>query len=227
MAQSLLELSRYGKTLFLSAHYHTYVPPSNLLSDVGRQTLRETLPDVRVIAGLYLAETGVDALVQEFDEEDDGSINVPRISSGFVIDDFMKFVTAQELVLHGVYSHFIHPDDILDSERSGKLGWTTMYSFFKAHLEEMAATYPQLRFFTAEEGAAAVQRYDRLAVKRDMDDTGMTLTLSNFYDEAWLAFRSRVSPASITGGELFKIMDGFYWIRADEPVVRVQWEASP
>ena len=227
MAQSLLELSRYGKTLFIDAHYRTYVPPSNFLSDIGRQTLLNTLPDIKVIAGLYLTETGVDALVQEFDEADDGSINVPRITSGFVVDDFMKFVTAQELVLHGVYSHFIHPDDILDSERSGKLGWTTMYSLFKAHLEEMAATYPALRFFTSEEGAAAVQRYDRLSVRRDMDNAGMTLTLENFYDEAWLALRSRVAPVSITGGELFKIMDGFYWIRADEAVIYVQWEAVP
>ena len=227
MAKSLLELSRYGKTLFLDAHYQTYVPPSNFLSAIGRKTLLETLPDIKVVAGLYLAETGVDALVQEFDEADDGSVNVPRITSGFEIDDFMKFVTAQELVLHGVYSHFIHPDDVLDSERSRELGWTTLYSLFREHLTELHETYPQLRFFTAAEGAAAVQRYDRLSVKRDMGEDEMTLTLSNFYDEAWLAFRSRQAPASITGGELFKIAEGFYWIRADEPVVNVQWEAVP
>ncbi|MBE0600640.1 MAG: DUF2194 domain-containing protein, partial [Firmicutes bacterium] len=227
MAQSLSELSRYGKTLFLDAHYQTYVPPSNFLSDVGRQTVLSTLPNIKVIAGLYLAETGVDALVQEFDEADDGSINVPRITAGFEIDDFMKFVTAQELVLHGVYSHFIHPDDILDSQRSRELGWTTLYSLFSKHLTDMHETYPPLRFFTAAEGAAAVQRYDRLSVKRDMGETEMTLTLSNFYDEAWLAFRSRVTPASITGGEFFKIAEGFYWIRADEPVVKVRWEAAP
>lgn len=227
MALGLLELSRYGKTLFLGAHYQTYVPPSNFLSDIGRETLLKTLPDIKVVAGLYLAETGVDALVQEFDEADDGSINVPRITSGFEIDDFMKFVTAQELVLHGVYSHFIHPDDVLDSERSRELGWSALYSLFRQHLTELHETYPQLRFFTAAEGAAAIQRYDRLSVTRDMSETEMTLTLRNFYDEAWLAFRSRAIPAGITGGELFKIADGFYWIRADEPVVTVQWEAAP
>ncbi len=227
MAESLRELSRYGKTLFLGAHYQTYVPPSNFLSDIGRKTLLETLPNIKVVAGLYLSEVGVDALVQEFDEADDGSINVPRITSGFEIDDFMKFVTAQELVLHGVYSHFIHPDDVLDDERSHDLGWDTLYELFRSHLIELHETYPQLRFFTAAEGAAAVQRYDRLSVKRDMGETEMTLTLSNFYDEAWLAFRSRVLPTGITGGELFQIADGFYWIRADEPIVTVQWEAMP
>jgi len=210
MAEGLRELARYGKTLYLGAHYQTYVPPSNFLSDIGRQTILQTLPDIKVIAGLYLAETGVDALIQEFNEADDGSINVPRITSGFEIDDFMKFVTAQELVLHGVYSHFIHPDDVLDSERGKELGWNTLFKLFSSHLTEMHETYPALRFFTAAEGAAAVQRYDRLSVKRDMGDEAMTLTLTNFYDEAWLAFRSRVAPAGITGGELFKIADGFY-----------------
>jgi hypothetical protein len=227
MTDSLLELARYGKTLYLGANYRTYVAPSNFLSDIGRQTLLETLPEIRAVAGLYLAETGVDALIQEFNEGEDGAINVPRISSGFDIDDYTEFVTAQELVLHGVYSHFIHPDDILDNERSGGLSWRELYASFKARLEAIVETYPMIRFLSASEGAAAIQRFDRLVIRRDMDDTGMTLTLSNFYDEAWIAFRSRVEPKAVTGGELYKISDGFYWIRTDETIVHVLWEAVP
>ncbi|MDD3920960.1 MAG: DUF2194 domain-containing protein, partial [Eubacteriales bacterium] len=227
MAQSLLELNRYGNTLFINANYQTYVPPSNYLSDEGRKTLLETLPNIRVISGLYLREEGNDALIQEFEEADDGAIDVPRISAGFDMDDYMAFVSAQELVLHGVFSHFIHPDDILDSERGAEIGWATMYQTFQARLEEITAAYPELRFLTASEGAAAVQRYDRLTIQRETDDDGITLTLSPFYDQAWIALRTRFTPAEVTGGELFQISSGFYWIRADADVVRVQWEAEP
>ncbi len=226
MAKSLEELYRYGCTLFIDADYQTYVPPSNYLSDIGRQTLRKTLPDIRVISGLYLREEGTDALIQEFDEDADGSVNVPRITSGFDTDDFMNFVSAQELVLHGAYSHFIHPDDILDAERGGKLGWAVMFDLFKTRMEKIIKTYPQLRFLTASEGAGAVQRYARLNIRREADDGGLTLTLTPFYDEAWLALRARAVPASVTGGELYPIATGFYWIRAEEPVVRVTWEAA-
>ena len=226
MAEGLEELHRYGQTLYIGAAYRTYVPPSNFLSDIGRAALRETLPQIQVISGLYLRETGVDALIQEFDESADGSINVPRITSGFELDDYMDFVGAQELVLHGVFSHFIHPDDILDAERGGKLGWASLFSTFKARLEKIMQAYPQLRFFTASEGAAAVQRYARLQIGREEDAGGLTLTLSPFYDEAWIALRTREVPAAVTGGELYRITDGFYWILADEAVVRVAWEAG-
>lgn len=225
MSHSLLELYRYGKTLYIGADFQTYVPPSNLMSDVGRKTLLGILPNIKVISGLYLGEEGVNALVQEFDEAD-GAVNVPRITSGFETDEFMDFVAAQELMLHGVYSHFIHPDDILDSERSQNLSWSEMFGLFQGRIEKIAEAYPELRYLTASEGAGAVQRFSRVGVLREEDERGLTVTLSNFYDEVWLALRTRVAPESVTGGELYKITDGFYWLRADEAVVRVLWEAG-
>jgi hypothetical protein len=227
MAQSILELSRYGKTLFHDANFTTYVPPSNYLSDIGRQTLIATLPSIRVISGLYIKEAGNEALIQEFFEANDGTIDVPRITSGFDVDDFMGLVLAQELALHGVYSHFIHPDDILDTMRSGNLSWDVMYGAFRNKIQAISRVYPFLRFLTASEGAAAVQRYARLNVSRSTDQQGMTLTLSPFYDEAWFALRTRSIPESVQGGEFYQISDGFYWIKANEPVFRVVWRAAP
>lgn len=227
MAQSMLELSRYGKTLFLDASFATYVPPSNYLSDIGRQTLIAALPDIKVLSGLYLREAGVDALIQEFGEAGDGTVDLPRITSGFDVDDFMGLVLAQELALHGVYSHFIHPDDILDTMRSGNQNWDALYRAFREKIQAISQAYPFLRFMTASEGAAAVQRYARLNVARSLDQQGMTLTLSPFYDEAWFALRTRAIPQLVRGGEIYRIAEGFYWIKANEPVIRVEWKAAP
>ena len=226
MSQSLLELERYGKTLFLNARFTTYVPPSNYLSDLGRRTLIATLPGIRVISGLYIEEAGNDALIQEFGESADGTVDEPRITSGFEVVDFSSFVMAQELALHGVLSHFIHPDDILDTLRSGNESWATLYQAFCDRMTAIRATYPCLRFMTASEGAAAVQRYARLTVAREADAQGLTVTLSPFYDEAWLALRTRNTPVSVEGGELCPVSEGFYWIKANRAVVRIVWGAA-
>ena len=224
MLKSIQELSRYGKKMIPNAHFTTYVPPSNYLSDEGRAALLAAEPGIRVISGLYLQETGVEALTQEFCEEEDGTISVPRISSGFLADGYTGFVTAQELMLHGVFSHFIHPDDILDESRGAKSGWDEMFRQFSGTIASIVQTYPKLRFSTSAQGAAAAQRFVRLSLIRDETESGLTVTLSNFYDTAWLALRTRRIPAAIEGGELYKVSDSLYWIRADAAKVAIRWE---
>ena len=226
MSEGLQELVRYGDTLFLEPRFSTYVPPSNYLSDEGRQAVRETIPQIKVISGLYLREEGVDALIQEFREESDGLISVPRITSGFVPTDFSRFTMAQELLLHGVFSHFIHPDDLLDELRGASLGWETMRDGFVDLIKELMNMYPPLRFSTATEGAAAVQRYDRLRIDRKETKNALDLSLSPFYDEAWIALRTRNPVISIQGGEIKEITSGFYWIKANSPEVHIEWKVK-
>lgn len=224
MQASIREALRYGKQMMPGAKFTTYVPPSNYLSDEGLEALLAAFPGLRVISGLYLREEGTAAFVQEFREEENGTISLPRVSSGFVADSYTRFIIAQELLLHGVFSHFIHPDDILDESRGANLGWEEMYRDFSQLLESIASTYPNLRFSTATEGAAAVQRYDRLGLMREEGEGALTVALSNFYDTAWLALRTRRTITSIQGGEVFRVDDGFYWIRADKPNVVISWE---
>jgi hypothetical protein len=108
MSEGLQELVRYGDTLFIEPRFSTYVPPSNYLSDEGRQTVRETIPQIRVISGLYLREEGVNALVQEFREEPDGLISVPRITQDLFQLIFPVSPMAQETpVYHGVIFSFL------------------------------------------------------------------------------------------------------------------------
>jgi len=225
MADGLKELERYASKFLTGTSFKTYVPPSNYLSDDGKTTLLETLPQVRTVSGLYFPETGVDALIQEFQEEADGSISVPRISAGFLPNRYNCFMMSQELLLHGVFSHFIHPDDVLDSSRGGDQGWDGMYSGFSGLVKEIAQTYPALRWSTASEGAAAVQRYDRLQVTSTPVEDGLQVSLSSFYGEAWLAMKAGRPVKSVENGAFFQISPSFYWIRADKAQLRISWEA--
>ncbi|MGN0996296.1 MAG: DUF2194 domain-containing protein [Candidatus Ventricola sp.] len=227
MAQAIRELVRYGHDFLPNAQFATYVPPSNYLSDVGQAVLLSTVQGLRTISGLYLPEDGMNTLTQEFAEEDDGSISVPRITAGFSIDDYNRLVMAQELGLHGVLSHFVHPDDVLDDERGAALGWERMYQDFQELVGELNATYRQLRWSTASEGAAAVQRYDRVGIERRMDGHVLQLRLSMLYDEVWLALWSDAEPVTVSGAELYRISDRLYWLRATQPDVCIAWEEAP
>lgn len=226
MAEALKELERYASKFLTGTSFKTYVPPSNYLSDTGKATLLAALPQVRTVSGLYFPETDVDALIQEFEEEDDGSVSVPRISAGFLPNSYNRLMMAQELLLHGVVSHFIHPDDVLDVGRGADQGWDAMYSGFTGLVKEIAQAYPALRWSTASEGAAAVQRYDRLEAACAPVDGGLDVSLSPYYDGAWLALKTQQTVKSVENGAYFQISPGFYWIRADKAQLRISWEAN-
>ena len=180
------------------------------------------VPTLTAISGLYLPEEGVNALVQEFREEMDGSISVPLITSGFSPDPYVELVMAGEMDLHGVFSHFIHPDDVLDEERGALLGWERMKEGFEGMLREVTAAYPALCWCTATEGSAAVQRYDRVGVKREWrDERTLVLTLSPFTDEAWLCLHADRAPESLEGAEIFPAGNG-WWLRADADTVTMR-----
>lgn len=227
MVEALQELYRYARLLFPEEDFVTYVPPSNYLSPEGQAVLRETLPSVRVISGLYLAEIGNDALVQEFGEEPDGSISVPRLSSGFIPTEYSQMVMASELAFHGVYSHFIHPDDVLDEERGATAGWREMYARFDEMLQKIVDTYPAIRFLTAADGAVAVQRYERLGITREMEEDRLRITLTNLEEEAWLSLRTERKIANVEGAALHPVSANEYWLQATGETVVVHWEGSP
>lgn len=224
MTASIRELVEYGNSFLPEAEFTSYVPPSNYLSDVGWEALKAGAPDLGVISGLYLPDEETDSLVQEFREEDDGIISVPRISSGFSVNEYTDFVLTQELALHGVFSHFIHPDDVLDVERGAELGWETMYGDFSAMVTNIVDTCPPIRWCTASEGAAAVQRYWRVNVMREYGEASLRVSLAPFYDEVWLALWCGRDVARVENGELFEITDGLYWLRADAAQVDIIWE---
>ncbi|MCR4621243.1 MAG: DUF2194 domain-containing protein [Clostridiales bacterium] len=223
MVLAVKELLRYGRLFLPESSFTCYVPPSNYLSPEGQQVLVETVPSLLTISGVYLPEDGIDALVQEYHENPDGTVPVPRISSGFSMDHYQKMVAAEELYLHGVFSHFIHPDDVLDEERGALLGWKTMAEGFDDALEQVTGTYPALRWCTATEAAAAVQRFDRLGVTRKWEGNRLTLTLTGFVDEAWLCLNAKEAPAQVEGAEVYPAGNGL-WLKALQDTVTLDWE---
>lgn len=220
MAQSINELIRFGTELFPENEFVTYVSPSNILSDEGREMINERFPQIKVISCYYYVHD-LDSN-EEFSVNDEGVINLPRTISGYELTPYMRWCLVNELGFHYINSHFLHPDDVLDDDRGAQKGWRYLKDQFEKQVAWLDKNAPGLRKLTAKNGAAAVERYDRLSVNRQYREDGITLTLSGFYDEAWLMLRVNTGTLNgMEGGSITNVCDNLYLIHAKQPVVTI------
>ena len=219
---SLMELCDFCNLLFPQETFQVYVPPSNILSEQGRKVLLETT-DVKAIASIYLPDWEGIAYSQEFEVGDDGIIETPRIISGYIFDDYTYLAALSELNFHYVNSHFQHPDDTLYEDRGADLGWEEMYDRLSNYTEWLYTAAPDIRNLTGTEFAAAVQIYDQLQVKREYTEHNIKLELGGFQNEAWLMIRMNEGvPGKVEGGNLEKLMDDLYLLKASESLVEIE-----
>lgn len=219
---SLTELTDFCELLFPQETFQVYVPPSNILSEQGREVLIETT-DVKAIASVYLPDWEGIAYAQEFEVKDDGIIETPRIISGYILDDYTYLSALSELNFHYVNSHFQHPDDTLDEDRGADLGWEEMYGRLSDYVEWLYTAAPDIRNLTGTEFAAAVQIYDQLQVKRECTDNKVELELGGFQNEAWFMVRMNEGlPGKVSGGSLEQLMGDLYLLKASESLVEIE-----
>jgi hypothetical protein len=224
MQLSVYELFRFAKSIFPDNEFVTYVPPSNILCSDSRLWLPAIMPELKVIASLYVNDARKISYAQEFTEASDGMIELPRIASDYDISVDSQFAIINELGLHFVNTHFVHPDDVLDPDRGALKGWAVLRERYEEYTKWLADSVPGLRNMTAREAAIAVQRYARLAVKTNQSDGIVEIELGNFYDEAWLMLRADSQPTSIEGGAFTPVTSNLYLIQATKSKVVLHFE---
>ncbi|MCR5000179.1 MAG: DUF2194 domain-containing protein [Lachnospiraceae bacterium] len=221
MRAALDEVFDFGHTLFMDEDLQVYVPPSNVLSEEGRQLI-SSMP-VTSVAAVYLSSDM--AYEQEFEvSPEDGIVNVPRITSGCVIDEYMELAAMSELNMHMVNTHFIHPDDVLDEDRGARLGWRKLYANLAGYFDWIYGICPGIRNMTGTELAGAVWRYDLIGVHRNMTDESLLLELDNFNDECYMFLRMNDNRKvlRVRGGSYEKMLNGFYLVKCDDRAVNVE-----
>ena len=200
--------------------FQVYVPPSNILSDEGRQILAEDFLDIKAVASIYFE--GDFEYTQEFEVADDGIIETPRIISGYIIDSYMEIAALSELNMHFVSSHFQHPDDVLDEDRGAALGWETMRDRLNEYMNWLYTAAPEIRNLTGTEIAGAVQRYDSLDVNVERSSGAVHISLANFQDEAWFFVRiNEGSVSDVQGGTLTEIAGNLYLLEAADKDIHI------
>ena len=226
MEKSFQHLIDFCDELFPDVEMSVYVPPSNLLSEEGREMLVEDFDEIKTLSGIYLPDDVLDfCLLQEFEVDENGIVDQPRIISGCDLDDFMTMGALSELNFHYVNNHFTHPDDALDPERGAELGWKELCYRFGKYLDWLYSSSPNLRNFTGTELSAAVQRFVAVTPHTEIGEKKMVLAIDNFVDDAQFMVRfNQKTPKSVDGGELTHLTGNLYLLEADKSTVTVHFK---
>jgi len=221
--QSLDIINTYGIENFPKYRYKVYVPPSNIIYPEGRKALVEANTDLKVIASLYDTGGSRDAYSQEFELAEDGIVEMPRFTSGYWASDETVWLILNGISVHGVFSHFIHPDDILDEYRTGDVGWESLIRSFDELNELVYDKFPWLRDMTASEAANEVIRYDLADVRYEKTKDSVKIYVNNFNKELYLILRSEKSIEKVIECTAKRIDEEIYLIKLKGPISEIQF----
>ena len=219
MLDSIKAALAYAKALSPDVNIQAYVAPSNVLSQEAMGAMIRQFEDIRIYAGVYIGTD--DQLVQEFSVLENDIVLVPRLTADMQMESSEWWLQVNELNYHYYESNYIHPDDRLDEERSDGGDFSAMLAAY----ENMVLWNQQygLKTTTISEAAGSVQRYCNLSVSQSNDTDGVTIHLEGLIDEAYLMLRTKEIPENISGGELTRIDEDCYLIRAELSDIRVEW----
>lgn len=219
---AMTEVLRFSTGLFPTARLQVYVPPSNVISEESVKILDDEFDDITTIASIYLPEG--DTYGQEFDVDPSGMINTPRIVSGGVKDDYMRFTAFSELNFHLAASHFMHPDDLLDEDRGAALGWESAKDTIDEYMKWLNESAPPMRHLTGSGIAGAVQRYTNLMLDVDQRDDGITIEVDGLIDSAYCIVRVNTGTVGdVKGGSLTPLKGDLYLLEITKPHVEISY----
>ncbi|MDU7963161.1 MAG: DUF2194 domain-containing protein [Clostridium perfringens] len=159
MVNAQIALNKFIHTIYPNYEVKGYVPPSNIISEEGISALKKGFPSVNVISSLYVVSKEDIAYEQEFSKGADGIYNFPRYSSGYDYEEFDRWMVYNGITINGVFSHFIHPDDILDPERNHGLSWEGLKKDFTKLMSEVYDNFKWLKSDTISQGVGSLNEY--------------------------------------------------------------------
>ncbi len=158
----------------------SYVPPHNIYDEHGIKALREAFPSIKVIGGIYLGkfEEGGN---REFgpDPWDEEIFDIPRLTEGYFLTPQNRLLLIGGLNMLGVFSHFIHPDDVYDNPvnypEKARWSWRNpetlpwrgdlngrkngLYYHLDELLDFVSRNYPWLRYMFVKDAYKEFERY--------------------------------------------------------------------
>ena len=202
----------------------TYVAPHNIISTDGIEVLHKVFPSIKSISTVRSGEGEERALDFGPNPDFPEIYMMPRMTSGYRFTSEIKSTTVSGIVGPGLWSHFIHPDDLFDPFRSDNKIWDKLKDDFGTMISFVRTNYPWLRPLNAYDGYLAMKKFDDTGVEFSFIEKNLVVNTS----ETGLIFRTRFNGKkikNITGGTLlysYKSMDAAV-IQADSSEVRVEF----
>lgn len=216
MEEAIKELENYTSGAFPGYKITSYVPPSNVLSELGRKALKNTLPNLTVIASVYAEDGTGNAFVQEFGLGSDNIIDMPRITSGYYESQFNRWIEANTMTSLGVFSHFVHPDDVMSDDRNNNMSWEKLQKHFEKYMKRVNKSYPWLRSMTATEAAIDLLKHLKSTVNITQNDKQIYGEITNFRAEQSFILRTENKIRKVSNCEIEEIDDNTFLVVAKD-----------
>lgn len=206
-----------------------YVAPNNLVHALGKQAVHEVFPEITAIASQYLDEASI--LGQEFGPDPDvsGVVDIPRISSEHFLDADNAAEVLDALVVPGVLSHFIHPDDIYDPARSRGQDLEGLLAEMDRLLARVRDAWPFLRALTASRFADLVRAWPAARLEVTRGPKSVVLRAPGAPEGGLTTFLRLPAGADATAAGSCEVVfraarEGRYHVRVGEGPCTIRWE---
>jgi hypothetical protein len=228
MKKSLKRIVANYREVFGDMKPKVYVPPSNMIGRSGKEVLKETIPSIEVLSGLYsgVPEKGVLITKIGWDKDEPSFYDLPRLSTGFIYSDKTMLNIYKGIALHGIVHHFIHPDDILDDERGEGKSWEELKEGFSKYFTKINKKFGFLRAQTTYAGFQEALKIENLKVYTFKNGNKIDIYFENFPGKTYHYLRVRGKKVEgIEGGKIDLLsFDGettLYLLEANETKVTI------
>ncbi|HLP16105.1 MAG TPA: DUF2194 domain-containing protein [Bacteroidota bacterium] len=214
----------------------SYIPPMNVIDSVGMNALTDIFPAIRVIGSQYMGRFAM-GQNREFgtDPWNPRIKSFPRVTSGFIFDDFNKLLTLSLIHTVGAWTHFVHPDDILpvagryaentrDDLASENWQWlgepnhTGIFYSFESWIRFVNKYYPWLRYDDYAHAYAPLSNYEACQVSVRSVERKVNVRLNIVPSDFTIHVNDGNTIVSCNGGEILQTnvlaFSSYYVIRA-------------
>jgi predicted Zn-dependent protease len=198
----------------------SYIPPMNIIDSSGMHALLDVFPTIRVIGAQYMGkfelgqnrEFGTDPWNSKIE-------SIPRVTSGFIYDDFNRLLTISLLNTVGAWTHFVHPDDIIPTAgryaentredlSAENLAWlggakkTGLYYQFEKWIAFVKQYYPWLRYRDYAHSYDLAKTFESSAVIVKADEHALSMRFNAVPGYCVVHLGNDNRAVSIRGGEI-------------------------
>ena len=224
MEEALRELRNYVKSVYPDYDFRFYVPPSNIMSPEGKAAIRKVFPEVIAFGSLFDGPANERAYYQDF-ERKDGVFELPRISSGHEDDGLMLWQEISALNYIGVFSHFIHPDELF-YEESANMTWQGMSEGLKSFMHKIRVRYPWLTAETISDSLPLFSDYFDMDYRVRRTDDRLELYSWGTGGELRFLLRTAKEIERTEGCTAEFADDGVYLVRTSEARACIYWKGE-
>ncbi len=141
-----------------------YVAPHNIISDEAVRVLHEVFPSIKVVSTVRAGGTDETPMAFGPSPVVPDIYYIPRISSGYLCTPYIKQLIASAVMGPGIWTHFIHPDDVFDTYRSKGKSWLELRTGLEEMLGFVKKHYPWLRFVGVRRAYDILRALDRARI---------------------------------------------------------------